>query len=63
MGLVPIHVYTDRPWVPYEGLFLARAGFATSVGGLEDLLHAEALTRPEVAGEALVAFLQPCERE
>ena len=26
MGLIPIHIYSDMPWVPYEDLF-TRLGF------------------------------------
>jgi len=33
LGLVPIHVYSDRPWLPYERTFES-CGFATSVFGL-----------------------------
>ena len=36
-GLVPIHVYSDRPWLPYERIFES-CGFATSVFGLPWLL-------------------------
>lgn len=37
LGLVPIHVYSDRPWLPYERIFES-CGFATSVFGLPWLL-------------------------
>lgn len=37
LGLVPIHVYSDRPWLPYERIFES-CGFATSVFGLPLLL-------------------------
>ena len=39
MGLVPIHVYTDVPWVPYARVF-ARIGFAANVSGLPAVMHA-----------------------
>jgi len=37
LGLVPIHVYTDMPWIPYRRLY-DRFGFVTTVDGLPKLL-------------------------
>ena len=38
MGLVPIHVYADEPWVPYPDTVFPQLGFATSLKGLYGLL-------------------------
>ena len=38
MGLVPIHVHSDTPWVPYARLF-ERVGFVTSFQGLASTLR------------------------
>jgi hypothetical protein len=38
MGLIPIHVYIDVPWVPYLKLFRT-LGFITTVGELPQLLQ------------------------
>ena len=37
LGLIPIHVYSDRPWIPYAHLFDS-VGFATNVFGLPRLV-------------------------
>ena len=37
MGLVPIYVYDDTPWVPYADLF-PRLGYITTVRALPQLL-------------------------
>ena len=37
LGLLPVHVYSDRPWLPYPHLY-ARVGFTSSVLGLPSLL-------------------------
>lgn len=37
LGLLPIHVYSDRPWIPYARLF-GDVGFVTSVFGLPRLI-------------------------
>ena len=37
LGLVPVYVYSDVPWVPYEALF-RRIGYVASFGTLEALL-------------------------
>ena len=34
MGRVPIHVYADEPWVPYEALFRRELGYVETVGSL-----------------------------
>ena len=39
MGRVPIHVYSDEPWVPYERLFRQRLGYVTTVDDLPGLLR------------------------
>lgn len=36
-GLIPIHVYTDMPWVPYPQLY-DKIGFKTTVEALPELL-------------------------
>jgi hypothetical protein len=38
MGLVPVHIYSDIPWVPYAKLF-ERIGFSISLESLPALLH------------------------
>jgi hypothetical protein len=37
MGLVPIHIYADTPWVPYAELF-DEIGFVTDVDGVDKLI-------------------------
>ena len=37
LGLIPIHVYSDRPWLPYARVFHS-CGYAASVFGLPRLL-------------------------
>jgi hypothetical protein len=37
MGLVPIHVYLDAPWVPYAGLS-NQIGFVTAVNQIDQLV-------------------------
>lgn len=37
MGLVPIYVYSDTPWVPYLDLF-AELGFVTTLEGIDQLV-------------------------
>lgn len=39
MGRVPIHVFSDTPWLPYEQLFRERLGFASNLRGLAGLLR------------------------
>jgi len=39
MGLVPIHVYTDIPWVPYADLWKQDIGRVTNIAGLRPLLQ------------------------
>lgn len=34
MGLIPVHVYTDVPWVPYSDLFLREIGFVARMDGV-----------------------------
>ena len=38
MGLLPIYVYSDVPWLPYDHIF-RRFGYATTVDALPQLLH------------------------
>jgi len=38
LGLVPVHVYLDIPWVPYSDLYKT-IGFSTDVRGLPDLMR------------------------
>jgi hypothetical protein len=40
MGLIPIQVYLDgdMPWLPYENTILQNVSFATSLGGLGELI-------------------------
>lgn len=40
MGLIPIHLYTDIPWVPYADLFGDKngIGYTTTVEELEALV-------------------------
>lgn len=38
MGLVPVHVYSDIPWVPYADLFRQELGFVTDLHGLDQLI-------------------------
>lgn len=37
LGLVPIYVYSDTPWIPYEHLFPG-IGFSVQLNGLPDLI-------------------------
>ena len=39
LGLVPIHVFSDVPFVPYADLFAAQLGFVSDVAGLPTLLR------------------------
>lgn len=39
LGLVPVHVYSDTPWLPYPERF-ADVGFNASIDGFADLLGA-----------------------
>ena len=39
MGRVPIHIYSDIPWVPYEKLFRRHLGFMVTVARLPKLLR------------------------
>ena len=43
LGLIPVHVYYDIPWVPYYdgggGFFETKIGFVTSLDGLPALLR------------------------
>ena len=39
MGLIPIYVYSDVPWVPYALLF-RKVGYITDLDGLPPLLRA-----------------------
>jgi len=38
-GLIPIQVYTDVPWVPYQSLFERDIGFVVQVDQVPALLH------------------------
>jgi len=38
MGLIPIHIYSDIPWVPYRSRF-EDLGFITNLSGLGDLVE------------------------
>ena len=38
MGLIPIHVYSDTPWVPYADLF-SSFGYVTNLSGVPDVLR------------------------
>ena len=38
LGLVPVHVYLDIPWVPYSDLYKT-IGFSTAVKGLPELMR------------------------
>ena len=37
LGLIPIHVYTDTPWLPYPEVY-EKIGFSTDLKGLPDLM-------------------------
>ena len=39
LGLIPVHVYYDIPWIPYEQFFEAEIGFVTSLDELPALLR------------------------
>ena len=39
MGRVPIHIYSDTPWIPYEKRFRRSIGFATDLADLPALLR------------------------
>ena len=60
LGLLPVHVYSDRPWLPYPHLY-ARVGFTSSVLGLPSLLWRiarmsdEELLSRETSARALAA--------
>ena len=45
MGLVPVYVYSDVPWVPYADLF-PRVGFVANLTSLPALLRELAVTPP-----------------
>ena len=62
MGRVPIYVYSDVPWVPYERLFRQRLGYVTDLAGLPMLLtrladaaNASSPPRGEIGGEIAAA--------
>merc|ERR1712232_282406 len=38
MGRIPIHVYSNIPWVPYRGIF-EELGYSTSLYGLVQQLN------------------------
>ena len=38
MGLVPVHVWLDQPWVPYPDTIFPAVGYSTNVEGLYGLL-------------------------
>lgn len=38
MGLIPVHVYDERPWVPYAGSIYERVGFTSTVAQLPGVL-------------------------
>jgi hypothetical protein len=47
MGLIPIHVYTDQPWIPYATLLLGGyLTFSTRVEGLPALAQQLLLLTP-----------------
>jgi hypothetical protein len=47
MGLIPIHVYTDQPWIPYATLLLGgNLTFSTRVEGLPALAQQLLLLTP-----------------
>jgi len=46
MGLLPVHIYLDVPWVPYQSLF-EQMGFVTDLEGLPLLLERIAHFTPE----------------
>ena len=49
MGLVPVHIYADTPWLPYPRIF-PDVGFNTSIDGFGALLeHLFSLSDAEVA--------------
>ena len=39
MGRVPIHIYSDIAWVPYEKLFRRQLGFVVPISRLPSLLQ------------------------
>ena len=39
MGRVPVYLYDDTAWIPYEKLFRRRIGYGTDVRGLPRLLR------------------------
>ena len=38
MGLLPIHVYSDEPWLPYARVF-ARIGLASNLRSVKLMTH------------------------
>ena len=46
-GLVPIHLYSDVPWVPYADLY-NEVGFSTNLQGLPRLLERLKAQSPEM---------------
>lgn len=40
LGLVPVYIYSDVPWVPYAGLF-ETIGFVVAIGDLKHFLEAQ----------------------
>ena len=59
MGLIPIHIFSDIPWVPYGDL-LAKHVFVTSIEGLAAVIDtAKALSDNELATrEAAITSLR-----
>ena len=45
-GLVPVHVYSDVPWVPYADLY-TEVGFSTNLQGMPQLLEQLKALSPE----------------
>ena len=39
LGLIPIHVYDDIPWIPYRALFESDIGFIATLGSLPGVLE------------------------
>jgi len=50
MGLIPIHIFSDIPWVPYGDL-VAKHGFVTSIDGLPAVID----TAKSLSDDALAA--------
>ncbi len=58
MGLIPIHVYSDIPWVPYGDLY-DTIGFKTNISFLPTLLeHVASLSGNEITDmeDRIVSF-------